>query len=142
MKYIIIVFINIILLLGLILSWDYSKPVGETITSCVTQVSTTDNDIYNIARVKQDDLLKTGYWSHTMSDGTTFFDRNDKYGYFTQTYGEIIYKGKCDLYNATQLWNTSETHSAVMHDTEFTNMILLMDKSTDGECYITAVYKK
>jgi hypothetical protein len=85
--------------------------------------------MYDVAKLKMDDLVKTNYWEHNNSDGTTFSERSNGFAR-----GEVLYKGPCDVRNAMKLWEESPEHKAVL-DMEYESVVFLMEPKSDGGCY-------
>ncbi len=103
-------------------------------------------DLYTLAKLKLEDLQASDYFSHNRStDNADFSTRvseinTEGYGY----YGEILYVGKCDIQEATRLWNDSPKHAVIMHDLTNNEMIMLMGrtKKDPNACYIVGEYRK
>ena len=90
-----------------------------------------------IANDKLDDLVATGYWEHTNSNGCDYHCRirqylgNDMYSWV----GENLYKGVCSVQHAYSLWEKSPSHKAVL-DHEYNTEVLLSRQFNEEECYI------
>lgn len=95
-----------------------------------------DKTLNELANSKLNDLLSTGYWSHTNSDGCDFncrtkdYTENGKYLWI----GENLYKGLCDINSAYRLWNQSSSHKAVL-DHSFDESVLISGEYGENQCY-------
>lgn len=91
-----------------------------------------------LASNKLDDLVKTGYWSHTNSNGCDFRCRASRYVNGYSWIGENLYRGKCSTENAYRLWEKSPEHKEILeHDSEY--QILMQRSYTEDSCYIILI---
>lgn len=88
------------------------------------------------------DYANTGYWSHDLSDGTTLGERVNEVSVGYANYSEILYKGRCDLRNAVDMWEQSPSHNAVLENPQNNYMAMLMiaDPHNEGNCYIVGTF--
>jgi hypothetical protein len=93
--------------------------------------------LYNFGEEKIQDLLNTGYWSHSNSNGCDFNCRASEYMGTYSGIGENLYRGKCDVDYAYELWEGSITHKEVL-DWETEEEVLIKRAYKDG-CYIVLV---
>lgn len=67
------------------------------------------------------DMAKTGFFSHTFKDGTTWSKNIANHGYSTNTYtGENIAAGYADAASVFAMWKNSRGHNANMLNPNFT----------------------
>lgn len=97
--------------------------------------------LYSLAQSKLNDLVSTGYWSHTNNNGCDFHCRTNGYTWNGGIYswiGENLYRGKCDADNAYKLWRLSPAHNAVLeHD--YDEEVLLHASYGDNKCYYVLI---
>lgn len=96
----------------------------------------------DLANLKLRDLVRSGVWSHTNSDGCTFKCRSDKYlyTYGGQYYwvGENLYRGVCSIENAYRLWRLSPAHYEVLrHYSD--EQVLVGAEYKPGYCYYVLI---
>lgn len=86
---------------------------------------------------KLTDLITTGVWGHTSSNGCDFECRSDKLVnmLWVKKVGENLYHGRCDIAHAYDKWEKSPAHKVVL-DMESDFEILRYRKASDGQCYI------
>lgn len=96
----------------------------------------------SLAYLKLKDLVGSGVWSHTNSDGCTFKCRADKYlyTYGGQYYwvGENLYRGVCSTDNAYRLWRLSPAHNEVLNH-PFDDQVLVGSEYKPGYCYYVLI---
>jgi len=90
----------------------------------------------DLAETKLKDLLNTGYWSHTNSNGCDFKCRTDGFNY--SWIGENLYKGPCNIEYAMELWKGSPTHNENLQH-KYTEEVILKGYYTDDYCYIILI---
>lgn len=130
-----------------IIDYDWDSNCCEEL-SFITEIIEEDTDQYltieteedktlnELANSKLNDLLSTGYWSHTNSNGCDFncrtmdYTENGKYSWI----GENLYKGPCDIENVYRLWEKSASHKAVL-DHSFDESVLISEKYGENQCY-------
>jgi len=126
------VFFGFVVLLGFAF-WvgDKNKPEAVSTSTSYDEVLT------KIANDKLDDLVATGYWAHTNSNGCNYDCRvgqylnEDMYSWI----GENIYRGICSEQSAYDLWEKSVTHKAVL-DHESDREVLISRPYDEENCYI------
>jgi hypothetical protein len=91
--------------------------------------------INDLAQSKLNDLLNTGYWSHTNSNGCDFKCRTAPYLNYYSWIGENLYRGVCDKQTAYRLWRESPTHLEILNH-PCTHQVLLIEEYAPGKCYM------
>ncbi len=91
--------------------------------------------LQELAENKMNDLLSTGNWSHTNSDGCTFNCRTSPYLEYYSWIGENLYKGPCNEEVAYKLWRESPSHLEVLQH-PYTEEVILMQEYAPNKCYI------
>lgn len=119
---------------------SYAYTAEADAEELVDEKDVTD-DLYALGMWHVDDYLENRVWSHDLSDGTTFGHRIHELQ-LNGHYSENLYRGPCNLSNAVELWNKSESHSRIMNNENNVNLILIMTPTEDGECFIVATYKE
>lgn len=111
---------------------EVTPAVTTTTTIPVVSAVMIEQTLESVARDKLKDLVTTGYWSHTNSDGCDFRCRT--VGLHYQWAGENLYKGDCSYYEAFKSWEESPGHKEVL-EAPFTDEVLLKEHY-EGGCYI------
>jgi len=97
-------------------------------------------DLHTLAQNKLSDLLRTGYWSHSNSDGCNFSCRVNRYSLLSKYswVGENLYRGVCSVDNAYRLWKTSPTHYEILQHAS-DEQVLVQAEYKEGRCYIVLI---
>ena len=94
--------------------------------------------IKKLAQDKLNDLLSTGYWSHTNSNGCDFTCRTKPYWNYYSWIGENLYRGVCSEDNAYRLWRESPSHLEVLQH-PYTEEVLLKQIYEENHCYMVLI---
>lgn len=94
--------------------------------------------LQEFANAKLEDLMETGYWEHTNSDGCDFQCRTEPYRAEYTWIGEVLYRGVCDIDNAYRAWDESPSHKEIL-DHEFDDEAIAIGRYDDNRCYIVLV---
>lgn len=95
--------------------------------------------LYGLTKDRMDDYLATTYWpkgQHELSTGITFQQRVLQTEKSSDKYGEVMYRGSCDLRAIVRAWEDSPEHRAVL-DKKYPNGVLLIKPDPyygDGYC--------
>ena len=115
---------------------------GQKPTEVVEKIDVLDT-IYDMARMKNDDLVETGEWDHTNSDNCDLrcrIMRSDAEGWVGENLYRIKDNGDRDIRKAIEQFEQSEPHKAIL-DHEYDNGVILITRDGDV-CYITMVVRK
>ncbi len=90
------------------------------------------------------DYNEHGIWSHDLHDGRSLLARTYEYGEDNHEYGEVLYRGSCNLANAVELWENSPTHNEVINEVDYDYAAILMipDPHSENECIIIGTFAK
>lgn len=116
-----------------------SGDIGKGISTVFIKDTTSGEDfksIKKLAQSKLDDLLATGYWEHTNSNGCDYNCRTKEYtenGQYSWV-GENLYRGICSEDNAYRLWKLSPTHKEIL-DHESDEEVLVSGSYGENLCY-------
>lgn len=91
--------------------------------------------LQELAESKMNDLLSTGNWSHTNSNGCTFKCRTSPCLEYYSWIGENLYKGPCNEDIAYKAWSESPSHLEVLQH-PYTEEVILMQEYAPDRCYI------
>jgi hypothetical protein len=117
----------------------YTEPV-KNVSPVVKKGCKYDNGLRNLADNKMEDLMNTGYWNHTNSDGCDFNCRTDRYidedvfGWV----GENLYRGICSIEYAYHLWEMSPAHKEIL-DHDYDIEVFISRKYEEDRCYFILI---
>ena len=128
--------------------YDYNNVPDYISTGEVTEEVTEDNQIEEVVQYKTirefamnklNDLMATGYLSHTNSNGCNFtcrvqdYTRTGKYSWIA----ENLYWGICSEQNAYRLWRLSPAHNRALQ--HYADEQVLVHGEVNGRCYYVLI---
>jgi len=90
----------------------------------------------------QADYAEYNNWSHRTVDGLNSGSRAIEVDLEDEGIAEIMYRGRCDLSRAVEMWEESPGHANVMHDEKYNHMVAIMvpDPYKEGRCVLIVNY--